>query len=239
MDVAIQVFSYKERELEDTLDEYEKLNIPGFVDNVAYHACVTPRDSYMPRMAEHAESHSTFEMIQTPSGKLSSRNHAHDLAMEQGYDVIVSGDGDAPPTDRDYLHALLGPFREPGVVATTGLQYDENPVTFPITHTFYYADQMRKPIYGRSSAFTVEGWRHAGPFADVDQTDVYSTRGEEEFDFRRRLEEIGEFRMVSDARVHTDLRRVKCKYQKQWNKIGRPMSPYCERSGTETFHPRR
>lgn len=239
MDVAIQVLSYKEQNLDETLDAYASLHVPSFVDTVGYHACVTPRESYTAHMAEHAERHPVFEFIETPPGKLSSRNVAHDTALERDYDVIVSGDGDARPVDASYLESLLEPFTDPGVAGVTGTQYDDNPVTFPISHLAYEIDLFRRPIYGRSSAFTADAWERAGPFDEsVDQTDVYETRGEEEFDFRRRIERVGAFHIAKDANVHSDLRRPICHLQQQWSKAGRHVSPYCQRSGTETFHTR-
>lgn len=241
MRVAVQVFSYRETfdDLTRTMDAYAACEIPDFVADVTYEACVTPA-GITAGHPDAARAHPAFDLVETPKGKIASRNHAHDRGVATGADVIVSGDADAPPVGQEYLTRLLAPFEDPDVVATTGIQHDDNPVTFWFTHLGYELDMLRNPLYGRSSAVSAGGWDAAGPFRDdVDQSNVYSMRDEEEFDFRERLESVGRVETVRSARVHTNLRRYRCFVEKQYGKIGRKVSPYCQsHTGGDTFHPR-
>lgn len=235
--VALQVFSYDEQGLGRTLDAYADQPVPDWAD-VEYHACVTPlhtveysRGAYF-ETVDQARDHDTFEYIETPEGKLSSRNYAHNRAAENGADIIVATDADAPPLERGTIITLLRPFEERGIVASNG-----RPVSPPTFIGFFnnIASEIEEVVWphmnGQLHAFTAGAWRAVGPFNEnIDQTNIREVRQEEEFRFRRRLEKAGRV-AKTHAVVRNDTRRTECK-------IGLRSDDFCRRQGAETFLPR-
>lgn len=246
---VVQVFAYAEPDLRSTLDAYADVDVPPGWE-LEYQACVTPENAVanspgrvqnvVYQQIDHAREHPVFDLFQTPTGKLQSRNEAHDAAMRDGFDVIISGDGDAPPLSQSYFTELLAPFASAQTVGVCGFHRPEG-VLYPLMMPVHYADLYAlNPIYGRSSAFRSSAWEEAGPFrvADVDPTDVHSVRREEEFGFRRRLEQLGDVVNVRSAKVRADSRRWRCQIDRGFETFGRPRTGRCERIGSETFQPR-
>lgn len=233
---AVHLFAYDEPHLRETLDAYAKAETPdGWMFD--YVVGVTPKNG---RTVQEVEAHPTFRLMKTPKGKLSSRNVVHDSALEDGAEVIISGDADAPPAQDDYLVKMLEPLTNSGVVGVNGFQQAHG-LTRPLLMAGYYGDlYVNRPMFGRSSAFRADAWRAVGPFdTDLDQTDVHEVRQEEEFRFRRSLEDLGDVIDRTDARVTSSGRRVMCMALDALNPVGRSEAPYCSRRGTETFAPDR
>jgi len=254
MRVAVQVFALAEPDLERTLDAYAACEVPVFVSDIQYQACVTPRstvgasapldDGTVTKLREMlandvtaARQHPIFELVETPPGKLTSRNEAHQEAVRDGADVIVAGDGDAPPVDETYLDRLLTPFSTENAIATNGFSKPRTVGGWLVQPARRVDLMWRKPLYGRSSAFVADGWKMAGPYQveDLDQSDIVTVRREEEFAFRRRLEVLGPVIDVEEARVYNDNRRLSCSLDRGFNRFGRPMTDYCGQIGIESF----
>lgn len=241
MHAVIQVPAFREPELDHTLTGISQQYPPeGW--RVSYEAWVTPTGAKTNCGTwKQAEDHPVFSVHEAPSGKLNARNTAHKHAVaEADADVIVSWDGDAPPVDEHTLQTLLDPLTREDVVAANGRPVFPKSVFGILVDTASTIDRtIRKPLYGRLSAFTSTAWQAAGPFdTSVDQTDVYSIRREEEFRYRRRLSKIGS---VADtpAGVHASLRRPACHLEKAFNQaFDTPESEWCRRRGEETFNTR-
>lgn len=232
--VAIQMFAYGEdRVIRPTMDGYARLDIPPGVD-VDLQAWVTPTRSG--RTVREVRQHHSFNLWEAPEGKLDARNAAHDKATRDGYDIIVTADADEPPMSADYLHRLVQPIRDGGAVATTGFPKDTSFVS-PLVDAWRLADQLRGPIRGNTSAFTIDAWRLAGPLdtTNTKQSSIDSVRSEEEFQFRRRLSDAGRVEDVYEARTVANNRRNLCKIQDAMNPVGDAGEGYCGRRGTATF----
>lgn len=241
-EAVVQVFSYDEPELQETLDAFADCRVP---DRWAlrYEACVTPAgagleaNELLARQVDQAVNHPVFELVRTPPGKLSSRNAAHDAGAVDA-DVIVAGDADAPPLDRGFLEALLTPFQDADVVATNGTPVAPWTLLGTATNLLSWGHDVIQPhLNGQGHAFTADGWRAAGPFDVEAERNSYRVRRDEEFAFRRRLEDLGRVVDVSDARVYNDVRRARCRLRSAGPR--EPSDPYCSRLGTTTFEPRR
>lgn len=177
-----------------------------------------------------------YDVYEAPPGKLSARNEAHDAAVADGYDAIVSWDADAKPLTENALASMLKALEEPGVVCA-----NSRPRSGPSGGLFgsvvdaaaRVEDTFAPHINGQAHAFTAEAWRQAGPFdTDLDQTEIVDVRAEEEFSFRRRLSAVGRVVTPPDAVVENDMRRNWCKVPL----LGQ--SGYCDTRGEETFQPR-
>lgn len=235
---VVQMFAYDEPDIiRPTMDAYAALDAPEGV-SVDLQAWVTPTKSG--RTVEEVRAHPDFDLRQAPEGKLNARNAAHDAATRAGYDTIVTADADEPPMTRDYLAELLAPIQSGDAVATTGFPKDTSIVS-PFVDAWRLADQLRGPIRGNTSAFTTDAWRLAGPLdaSNTKQTSVNSVRAEEEFDFRRRLNDLGGVEDVYEARTVANNRRNVCKVQDAMNPVGGPTEGYCGRRGATTFSPQR
>lgn len=241
----VQVFAFDEPDLKRTLEAYANCTTPAGW-SVTYKACVTPRSAIasapaalhevVHRQVDIARNHDVFELVETPPGKLASRNHAHSLAADAGVDVLVVGDADAPPLTMDYLDQLLAPFAD-DVVATNARPVAPWTPIGAATNLMGWAHDVAVPhMNGQGHALRATAWEAAGPFVVDDQTDNPEVRLEEEFALRRRLDELGNVVDVADARVHNDTRRTRCKLEAVLP--GDP-SPYCQRLGVETFAPER
>lgn len=233
---VVQLFAYDEpRIIGPTMDAYAAAPVPdGW--SVDYEAWVTPTPDK--RTMRAAGAHDTFMAFHAPTGKLSTRNKAHDLAMRDEYDVIVTADADEPPADGSYLPNLLSPLEESGVVASTGFPEGEG-VFGAVMNAVRRVDHLRQPIRGNTSAFETRAWATAGPFrvGAVPETSIRLVRAEEEFTFRRRLEGEGEVVDAWDANVRANDRRNVCSVQDALMPFGQSNAGYCGRRGVETFSP--
>lgn len=238
MDVAVQIPAYMEADLDETLDAVSQQRHPRFVDELSFEAWVTPDgDRSTDPTWQTAQQHPKFSAHEAPRYKLNARNAAHDSAVERGYDVIVSWDADATPRSADSLAELLAPIHERNIVATNGMTRYTGSFG-RVADVIQLADLMAmRPIYGRFSAFTADAWRRAGPFDEsVDQTDMLSIRTEEEFNFRRRLANVGGVKNVWGAWVDHPERRFECTYTKAapWKE---PSEWCAERGSISEFKP--
>lgn len=232
---AVQLFAYREPDLRPTLDAYAAAPTPdGWTFD--YQGCVTSADLVT---KNEVRAHPTWELHEVPPGKLNARNHAHSLAVRRDADVIVTADADEPPLNDDYFVNLLAPFDQEDVVGTVAFPKDVS-LAAPLMDSVRHFDQtVRRPIRGNGSAFRTSAWTRAGPFRTdgVDQTTVGSIRKEEEYAFRRRLEEIGRVVDVDDARLQANNRRNVSRVLRSLRPVGRPAESYLDSRGTVTFAP--
>lgn len=240
MKAVVQVPAYREKNLSQTLDAIAEQAVPDGWD-VAYEAWVTPSSPCCCYTLTQAARHPVFDAYEAPVGKLSTRNTAHDHALEGGADAIISWDADAPPVTEDTLSRLLTRIEEPGVVAVEPAARSSAP-TSPANVVFgtlvdigaWVEDAVRPHLNGQCHALSTEAWATAGPFdASFDQTDEFAVRQEEEIDFFHRVGEVGAVVTDRGAVVYNDLRRHIC------NLPGYKLvdDGYCNRRGVETFHP--
>jgi hypothetical protein len=237
MHVALQLFSYDEDydRLWGTMDAYAEQTLPDSVDRVDYMCCLTP--AITARHVGAAQRHPTFEFFETPSGKLSSRNVAHDEAVSRGADVIVTTDADAPPLSDGTLSRLLEPYGSRETVATNANPVSPGLIGVANNITSGIEDIIRPHMHGQLSSFTAGAWESVGPFdTDIDQTDIHQVRGVEEFQFYRDLSQLGEVMYCPEARVTNDTRRVKCYLDSV--QPGEPKHGFCKRAGNTTFQPK-
>ena len=233
MDVCVQLFGYDEPMIDEAMDAWAEQPY-GRDDQVDFWGCVTPKAPNY-HTAKAVERHESFRLFETPRGKLSSRNAAHDEAAGLGYDVIVATDADAPPLDRNVLMDLIEPFRVHGAAAT---------MARPVAHaslpgvllnaSVATARKTIRYLHGQCSAISSYAWQQAGPFdTSIDETDIRSVWREEEYDFYRRLRAVGPIHTVN-GRVRNDPRRWECRIKRAvpWLTAD---GTYCDRSGTETF----
>lgn len=239
----VQIPAFSESPWTDRLDAITAQSPPdGWTVN--YEAWVTPNcpslDGCM--TYQNAKNHPEVDAHVAPRGKLSTRNEAHAHAVqERGADVVVTWDADAPPLNEHALAALLMPYDDPEVVATNGNPVADGPVLGPVVNTFAAVDDRLRPqMHGQLSSFTADAWRYAGPFNTdgVDETKMTEVRPEEEFAFRRRLDEYGRVLDVDEAKVLNDTRRVEALTGKAFSRFTRkyPSEFHDDRRG-KTFHP--
>lgn len=182
--------------------------------------------------AVEAEGFTPFE---APPGKLSARNEAHDAAVEDGFDVIVSWDADAKPLRDDALASLLETVSQDGVVCANSRPVSRGDGLFGavVDVAAGAEDGLLPHVNGQAHAITAAAWEKAGPFdTDLDQTVISDVRAEEEFSFYRRLSALGRVTTAPGAAVENDMRRNWCKVPIMGQ------SGYCETRGEKTFHPR-
>lgn len=237
MDVVVQVWGYREPDMDQTLRAVRDQYTPPGTD-VTVEAWVTPHASPCATM-DAARSVHGVSVYDAPRGKLSARNAAHASAVGRGTDVVVSWDGDAPPLHDEVLAALLEPHADPAVVATNGW-YEHAGDRARLYDTLRTLDYYTlRPIYGRLSSLSAPAWEHAGPFdTTVNEHNVASIRKEEEVQFRRRVEEVGVMETVKEAVVHGDSRRYDCVAGRVIPWAERP--EWCEKRGGATgFAPAR
>lgn len=242
--VVVQIPAYREEPWADRLRTIAAQSPPEGWD-AEFEAWVTlspPRkcDCGTYQDATSVEGVETFE---APPGKLSTRNAAHAHAVEQGADVIVTWDADAPPLSEGTLAALLAPFEQESVVATNGNPRAQGGVLSPLVNTAAAVeDRLRPQLHGQLSAIDAEAWERVGPFdtEGVAETRIEDVRAEEEFAFRQRLAQHGAVVDVDDAVVLNDTRRVEASVG---NAFGRftpkyPQTPFYDDRGSTTFNPR-
>lgn len=235
MRVAVQVFSFAEPDLKRTLDAYANCRTPAGAEFL-YKVYVTPREAVTAYSVGAARDHDVFELVETPPGKLTSRDVAHDRAVDTGADVIVTGDADAPPLEEGYLETLLAPFEHPEVVATNSLPVAPGLIGLGIDAIGALEDVVRPHLHGQGSAFTATTWERAGGFDEaIDQRDAGAVRRAEEFGLYRRFAALGKV-VNTGARVRNDSRRVRCALRSVGAR--EPTDPFCQRRGVATFEPR-
>jgi len=236
--VVVQVPAFQEgSEMLPVLEQIHQQPVPDGVD-VDYQLWVTlsPPDKELCTTWQAAIEAEGFEVYEAPSGKLSARNAAHNTAVRDGHDIIVSWDADAEPLSEMTLANLIVPMR-----AGEASCANSNPYSLPaglfgvVVDVFSSVEDVTVPhIHGQLHALTADAWRQAGPFDDsIDQTDSAAVRAEEEFDFRRRLRTQTEHGVVdvADATVYNDPRRAYCQVP------GMGQNPYCSQRGVRTFSP--
>lgn len=176
-----------------------------------------------------------WDVYEAPRGKLSARNAAHDAAVEDGFDAIVSWDADAKPLRETTLAAFLVPLEQDAVVAVNSRPVSRNDGVFgAVVDVVAGAEDVFLPhMNGQAHSFTAEAWREAGPFdTDLDQTNIREVRPEEEFGFRYRVSRVGSIEKPASAVVENDMRRNWCKVPL----LGQ--SGYCDTRGERTFEGR-
>jgi hypothetical protein len=219
------------------LDEIRAQEVPPgvSVDNEVW-VTLSPPDKELCDTWQSAVQARGFDVYEAPLGKLSARNAAHNHAVDAGYDIIISCDADAQPLDSDAFADLLDPLVNRGFSCS-----NSRPVASPtgalgrvVDVVGGLEDAVLPHIHGQLHAFTTRAWEIAGPFdTSIDQTDIEAVRAEEEFLFRRRLDQVDRGVVdVHDARVFNDPRRHYCRIP------GTEQSEYCERRGQKTFSPR-
>lgn len=243
MDVYVQVPAFEEGDdMIPTLRSIQDQQTPEWM-NITPEVWVTlsPPDKELCTTWQAALEAGGFDVYEAPSGKLSARNAAHDHAVADGADVIVTWDADAPALSDDTLFHLAKHFDDPGVSAVRGEPV--SPLT-PIGMLENVGRKLRRSvtghIHGQLSAFSADGWRHAGPFdTSIDETNIDQVWAEEEVDFARRLREAGEMVHESEAIVHNDSRRTQCRISRAFERTGRePMGEWCQNRGESSFAPR-
>jgi len=232
----VQLFAYDEPDvITPTMNRYAKTPAP---DNwaIEYQAWVTPTKGH--RTLRQAENHPAFQAVEAPPGKLTTRNKAHNRAFNRNYDVVITADADEPPLRDDYFTELLAPFQQANVHAVTAWPKNTG-LTAPLTSLARRLDETRRPIRANCSALAEHAWHHAGPFrtVDVDESNIESVRAEEEFDFRRRIEETGDVVEQHSAQVKANNRRMASKVFRSLRPLGDTDLGHAASRGAETFAP--
>jgi len=237
MHVALQLFAFDEPVggFRETLRSIQDQTVPKETP-ISYEAWITPSSTDDPLF--DAARQEGFSAHTAPQGKLSSRNAAHNQAVEDGADVIVSWDADAPAIRDDALKSLIQPFHDPEIVAVNSLPISRKS---PSGRSMFgglvdigaMLEDITVPhIHGQCSAIRASAWEEVGPFSTaIDETDSVAVRSEEEIGFHRRLRAIGGVTFAPSF-VYNDPRRHLCKIPG----MGDP--DYCESRGVETFQHR-
>lgn len=239
MKAVVQIPMYHEPEPEVALEAISSQQPPPGWD-VEFEAWVTPRTAHPRDDGTYlaAESVAGIETFEVPGGKLTARNRAHDHAVGNGADVVVTWDADAPPLHDDALANLLEPYSDPDVVATVG-----EPVPPPsvIGTALALKKAVQRPftqqIHGQLSSFRSGAWEAAGPFAtDLRENSLLAVWMEEEFKFGHRLRQQGRVEYVHAAEVRDDTRRWACRLSEPFAFSGREPPARCRSmGGAETF----
>ena len=174
-----------------------------------------------------------WDVYEAPAGKLSARNAAHNHALNHGADLICAWDADAPPLADGVLAALVETAMQDGVALANSnpVARDGSAIGLVSEVSSKVEDTIMPHVHGQCHVMTAEAWRVAGPFGtELDESDIGDVRGEEEFDFRRRVEEVGEVVDVPEAEVFNDPRRNICRLPNM-----EATSDFCKRRGDRTF----
>jgi len=237
--VVVQVPAFEEgSEMLPVLGSIRDQPVPDSV-SVDYQVWVTlsPPDRELCSTWQAAVGAEGFDVYEAPPGKLTARNAAHNYAVREGYDVIVSWDADAPPLADHTFAELLEPILNGSASCVNSNPYSSSAGAFgAVVDVFASVEDVTVPhIDGQLHAMTADAWRQAGPFDDgIDQTDVTEVRAEEEFAFRHRLQSQSASGVVTapGAVVYNDPRRAYCQVP------GLGQNPYCGERGVRTFSPR-
>lgn len=144
------------------------------------------------------------DVVQVPEGKLTARNFGIE---EFDPDIVMTADaGDIYPPG--WASALLEPFANPNVVATRGPCFSKDPTRLRI-HKWIQLQEDVFQIAGNNSAIRAEAYKEAGWLDEnIDQFSLWPMVFEEQYDFRRRLEELGTVEFVPDAAILKSQRRA-------------------------------
>jgi len=232
----VQVPAFEEaNQLPKTLREIDTQTVPSGV-SVTKQVWVTRSEDCRGVCStwQAAEMVEGWEVHEAPQGKLSARNAAHDHALRNGADLICAWDADAPPLTDTTLHSLVLDILDNDGVALANsnpVARDGSAIGLVSEVSSKVEDTIMPHIHGQCHVMTAEAWRLAGPFdTDLDESDIGDVRGEEEFDFRRRVEEVGEVVDVPEAEVFNDPRRNICRLPNM-----EATSDFCKRRGDRTF----
>jgi len=210
---------------------------------LTFEAWVTPGcdDLSNCRTWQAAENTRTVDAYEAPVGKLATRNTAHAHAVNEGADIIVAWDADAPPAHKDVLRALLTPYQETDAVVATNGNPTKATLVGPLISAVATAEDVIRPHFNSQlMSLSSFAWAEAGPFdTDLDQTDVSAVRQEEEFDFYDRVSGLGEIAAPSNATVVESPRRQLCTVDRAFSRFGMRTHGYCNRIGERSFHPRK
>ena len=146
------------------------------------------------RTVEIAERYADV-VLEVPRGKLNAR---HAGIEWDDADIVVAVDaGDFYP--EGWLSALLGPFSDPGVVATHGPVLSRDPL-YRVPTAWFNLVRPARELSGRNSAFRTRAYWEAGGFdLSVDQLDRRELQAEEEFRFLDKLKKVGRVEFVWKA----------------------------------------
>lgn len=242
MDIYVQVPAFQEGPaMLPVLDAISSQEVPADW-SVTYECWVTldPPDKALCDTWHTAIDAAGFDAFEAPKGKLSARNAAHDHAVEDGADVIVQWDADAPPVNDTALWALCEPFTDPAVVATVGRPSANRGLLSPYLNVKIGVQrEVVGAVWGALSAFTADAWERAGPFdTHRDQTSIWEVWKEEEYAFGQRLGGLGRVLPVDEATVQADTRRADCTIQRAFDRMnaGHP-DDWCQNRGVTSFEP--
>lgn len=238
---VLQVPAHREPALSGTLDALADQRAPaGWT--LGYECWVTPAAGVADRRDcgtwRQAADHPIFEAFEAPRGKLSARNAAHDAALDDGADAVVTWDADTTPQNSRSLAALVEPLADDDVVATNSRPYAPPSPLSLVTNAVAVVRRTLTPhLHGQASGISAEGWRAAGPFdTDLDQTDIGDVWAEEEVGFYWRLQSVGRVARPPAAVVWSSNRRAHCKIERAMTMGVRPVtSGWCRRRGVESF----
>lgn len=134
------------------------------------------------------------KVLCAPRGKLQARH----MGIENSVgDIIVATDADCY-MGRNWLNMMLQPFNDPSVVAVAGTTWLD--VLEPVASIAKIV-HFNRLISGRNSALRKSAYYATGGFSfDVDPSDAKAMQEIEEFDFRRKLNALGNVVLV-DAPV--------------------------------------
>lgn len=243
MRVTVQVPAYREGPaMAPVLEEIVAQDDGGHDVTVEAWVTLSPPQKSRCSTWQTARSVDGVGVYEAPAGKLSARNEAHDHAVEQGADVIVSWDADAHPADPLVLDRLVGAIdgpAEPVVANSVPRATVEDGSVLGRAVDFFGSieDTLRPHVHGQCHAMSRTMWETAGPFdTEIDQTEGRTVRSEEEFRFHQTAEQVGEVVEVEQAVVFNDPRRHHCKIRDA-TRIGGAGEGFCGRRGVETFSP--
>lgn len=159
-------------------------------------------------------------VIQAPRGKVQARDRG---IREVSSDTVFAADGDRfyPP---DWGEKLYRHFRDPEVVGVTGIQLfqstDKEGELFEKIGNFFVNPFFRGAmelatgalpggLNGGSSAIKRDAFLEVGGFKHPDPEDGFGRWIEEEYMFRKRLEQVGTVRFEPDAVALEPPRRIR------------------------------
>jgi len=144
-------------------------------------------------------------IIQTPRGKLTSLNIG---VKEARGDIIVEMDADTI-YPRNWLYHITLPLRDRRVVAVTGWHIILSPfMPLRTLRSAPMADLWL--IFGGNCAYRRAAFLNMGGFDEsVNQFNFWEIRREEEFEFRRKMEKLGDVIFMPRAVAFRSNRRVR------------------------------
>jgi len=154
------------------------------------------------------------KVLTVGKGKLTAKNMAIDIAKGN---IIVSADGDTEYLN-GWLNTLLKPFKNPGIVGTSGSTLDYNIPFVPgqihsifsvLNQSLFYPNQL----VGRNCAFRKDIFYKIGKYNEnVNQQDLQVMLFEEETGFGDRIAKHGKVEYLLNAScVHKGGFKVGCR----------------------------